>query len=289
MFLKSLIKTLIFAKLSATALGADHEEILELHKKLHLKSLVEAGPFEFDINPSSKRPALLQNAKIMLAQGIENPFEIPLNDYQPELVEEPPMVVPKKKLFPLETTPLQPVAHPPAITLAMEEAMLRPLEFEFSMSLGYVKLRNWNSRQEWDLNPTSGFSLGYKWLKDSNAMTGIRVLSITGAGTTQDTTGNFSFTYLGPYIAHVEVSEKSQTSFSTGFSLAKISGKTQVGPGEQEFESTPGIRTDPPGLWAEAKYGKMTGGAWSNGITTGIQWGRKRLFYWLGLYSSAWY
>jgi len=236
------------------------------------------------------------SSSIQIASEIENPFASP----DPQTIEKQwqvpqmPFKRPDKSATPIDMQPkidnknLNARAQKPFHSVAEEQSESHALEYEFSLNIGYTKLKNWNKNQNWKVDPLTEIYLGKKVFEDEPIMAGLRILNISGSGTSQDTTGSFGFSYIGPYIGFVSINPMRQISLNTGLSLQKIMGVTQLGSGEQEFETPPGLKTDPPGLWAELKYGKITSGAWSNGFMTGVQWGRKKIYYWLGLYTSAW-
>lgn len=227
-----------------------------------------------------------------LADNIESPFEETAGDSLPQQMIEGPMQVPDRKDDLKEdfrgSRSNRNVASPPKPTFKSEEKESRPLIWEFSLGLNYTRLKTFGDYTYWKIDPSTQAMIQRR-LENLPFQFGFRLFAVSGQGAINQSTGNFGFLYFGPSAGLVSINNYQQKSFDVGISFVKINGYLQTGPEQVEFSQAPGVRSDPPGLWASARYGKMLGGALTNGFTLGIQWSQKKIYAWLGLFSSAWY
>lgn len=202
---------------------------------------------------------------------------------------DPPMRVPKTSITdsispsPQITSPAK--AKP---TLETDEKSPRPYLWELSLGLSYTQMRTSGSYKNWKVDPNTQVQFSRK-LHDTPYFIGLRLLAVSGEGTIANSTGIVGYTYIGPSLSYTSLKDRRQTSMDFGASFVKMNGRNLLGPGETEFSSQPGFKTDPPGLWWNLRYGKVIGGALSTGLTTGMQWGRRKIYFWAGLYSSGWH
>jgi hypothetical protein len=226
------------------------------------------------------------------ADNIESPFEETAGDDLPQQIIEGPMQVPDRKLDLNEEVGRSPsnrnVVSPPKPTFKSEEKESRPLIWELSLGLNYTRLKTFGDYTHWKIDPSTQATIQRR-LENLPFQFGFRLFAVSGQGTINQSTGNFGFLYFGPSAGLVSINNNLQKSFDVGISFVKINGYLQTGPEQAEFSRAPGVRSDPPGLWASARYGKMLGGALTNGFTLGIQWSQKKIYAWLGLFTSAWY
>jgi len=202
----------------------------------------------------------------------------------------PPMQVPNVSIIESSSKPSHPKPGPVKVkpTFEADEKAPHPYEWEFTLQLSYSKIKTYGTYRNWQVDPTTQIMFTRK-LNETPFMLGLRILSVSGQGTIADSTGAIGFAYFGPSVSYTIIGDRRQTSIDFGASFVKMNGRLLVGPEQLDFSSSPGLKTDPPGLWWAARFGKITGGALSTGLTAGMQWGRKKLYYWAGLYTSAWH
>ncbi len=182
------------------------------------------------------------------------------------------------------------ISPPKKVKPTLEEDEKTPCSYlwELSLGLNYTKIRTSGSYKNWQVDPTTQIIFSRK-IDETPFMLGLRLFSVSGEGTIGNSTGTVGFAYFGPSVSYTSIQDRHQTSIDFGASFVKINGENLMGPQEPELSSRPGLKTDPPGLWWEMRYGKIIGGALGTGLTAGMQWGRKKTYYWAGLYTSAWH
>jgi hypothetical protein len=226
-----------------------------------------------------------------LGQGIRDVPGEPTSN--PEVIDprlyDPPMRVPKASITDTISAPQQTVSQPKIKpTLESDEKSPRPLDWEFSLALSHTRLKTSGSYKKWKVDPNTQIQVSRR-LNETPYFLGLRILAVSAEGTIANSTGITGSTYVGPSISYTSIKERRQTSMDFGASFVKMNGRNLLGPGETEFSSQPGFKTDPPGLWWNLRYGKVIGGALSTGLTTGMQWGRRKIYFWAGVYSSGWF
>jgi hypothetical protein len=209
------------------------------------------------------------------SQLIEGPMQIPVRSFDQTIDHEVVRGIPS-------------AAAPAKPTFKSEEKEVRPLIWEFSLGLNYTKIKTFGEYAHWKVDPSTQASI-YRRLDGLPYVFGLKMFAVSGQGTIGHSTGNFGFLYFGPSAGLISIVDGRQKSFEVGLNFVKINGDPETGPEQSEFSKASGIRSDPPGLWASARYGKMLGGALSNGFTMGIQWSHKKIYTWLGLFTSAWH
>ncbi len=202
----------------------------------------------------------------------------------------PPMRVPNVSFTESLKDPSDQKLQPIKVKPTVEEDEKTPYSYlwELTLGLNYTKIKTSDAYKNWQVDPTTQIMFSYR-VNESPFMLGLRIFSVSGEGTIGDSMGKVGFAYFGPSVSYTKIQNRRQTSIDFGASFVKINGRNVLGPGEPELSSRPGLKTDPPGLWWELRYGKIIGGALSTGLTTGMQWGRKKIYYWVGLYTSAWH
>ncbi len=129
---------------------------------------------------------------------------------------------------------------------------------------------------------------------------GLRMAPFSGVGTQGQRTSRYAFTYMGPAVGIGSISKADDPSVDNpvryGFLVsAGLSGMSRLVGADESSPPLPSDFSpiawgfDPPGLWSEIRWLRISRGALGCGLMAGAQTGQGKIFYYVGILGSGFY